>query len=189
MRKVDVSTNNQPKNDRATTAMAICGSAICQTTAGIGRHCQNKRMSARLAKQNIGATFDRLRHIPRPPLLESPPRHDAVLHCKQRHQRKIDCYRCAQRIDHTAVDRLRNDKAADKPDRVEKRDQEYKISCKTEDECRGFTDRPLRTMFGRSFRLYGHGSPPPLALTRPGSRPIEVPMLCGSCFEPALIFL
>jgi hypothetical protein len=96
-------------------------------------------------------------------LLELPPRHDAVLHCKQRHQRKIDYYRFTQRNDHTAVDRLRNDKAADKPDCVEERDQEYKISCKTEDKCRGFTDRPLRTVFGRNFRLYGHGSPPPLA--------------------------
>jgi hypothetical protein len=86
-----------------------------------------------------------------------------VLHCKQRHQRKIDYYRCAQRNDHTAVDRLRYDKAADKPDGVEERDQEYEISCKTEDESRGLTDRPLRMVIGQNFRLSGHGFPPPFA--------------------------
>jgi hypothetical protein len=51
MRKVDVSTKNQPKNDRPMTAMAIGGSVICQITSGIGRHCQNNKISARLANR------------------------------------------------------------------------------------------------------------------------------------------
>ena len=52
--------------------------------------------------------------------------------------------------DHAAVDRLGNDKAADKSDGVEERDEEYEISCKTEDERSGLADRPLPMVFGRN---------------------------------------
>jgi cytochrome P450 len=49
IRKVLLSTISQPRNDRPVTAMAMCGSAISHSTAGIGRHCQSNRISARLA--------------------------------------------------------------------------------------------------------------------------------------------
>ena len=51
MRKVDVKIKNQPKKDRAISAMAIPGSAICKTTSGMGRHCQNNKINARLANR------------------------------------------------------------------------------------------------------------------------------------------
>lgn len=43
--------------------VAISGSSICQTMAGIGRHCQNSRSRVRLASRNIGAPFDRFQRI------------------------------------------------------------------------------------------------------------------------------
>ena len=42
-------TRSQPANDSAITAAAICGSVICQTICGMGRHSQNSRISTKLA--------------------------------------------------------------------------------------------------------------------------------------------
>src|SRR5262249_58707107 len=107
--------------------------------------------------------WERVGLIRRHPLLELPARHTAVLDWKERHQQKIYYCRLARRNDRAAVDGFRNDQAADKPDGVEERDEEYEISCKTEDERRGFADRPLPMVFSRNCRLSGHRSPPPLA--------------------------
>jgi hypothetical protein len=49
IRNVEVSTISQPTSDRPVIAASIRGSAICQITDGIGRHCQNSKTSARLA--------------------------------------------------------------------------------------------------------------------------------------------
>jgi hypothetical protein len=49
IRKVLTRTSSQPANDNAITAVASCGSVICQTICGIGRHSQNSRIRAKLA--------------------------------------------------------------------------------------------------------------------------------------------
>src|ERR1051326_1566548 len=49
IRKVLSNTSTQPTIDSAVITSASCGSATCQTTVGIGRHCQNSKISARLA--------------------------------------------------------------------------------------------------------------------------------------------
>ena len=54
-------------------------------------------------------------------------RHDAVLHREHRKQQQIDDERLSQRYDGAGVDRFRHGDAADKADRVEKRDEKKKI--------------------------------------------------------------
>ena len=44
-----MNTITQPINDNIAIVAAISGSSMCQTTAGIGRHCQNSRSNVRLA--------------------------------------------------------------------------------------------------------------------------------------------
>src|SRR5262249_36134262 len=119
-------------------------------------------------QQNIDAAFNRLRHIPRPPLLELPARHQAVLDCEQRHKQQIDYCCFAQRNNLAAVDGLWNDEPLDETNGVEERDKEYEISCKTEDERRDFADRFLLMVFSQRCRLSGHRSPSIAQLTAPG---------------------
>ena len=47
MRKVDTKAMTQPSSDTPCTAIAIARLSTCQTTSGIGRHCQIKRASAK----------------------------------------------------------------------------------------------------------------------------------------------
>ena len=53
IRNVLVNTINQPTSDNAMTAVAIRSLSICQTTAGIERHCQNRRMRALGSKREL----------------------------------------------------------------------------------------------------------------------------------------
>src|SRR5262249_47136798 len=49
--KVVSRRGSEGRKDRGISAAAIWGSAICQTICGIGRHCQNSRINAKLASR------------------------------------------------------------------------------------------------------------------------------------------
>ena len=94
--------------------------------------------------------------------------------------------RLGGRNDRAAVDGFGNDEAADKADGVEDRDEEDEIGGKTEDECRGFADRPLPSCSNSSLvRTWVTST---ARLTAPGHGRRRMPLACRNCREKALIF-
>ncbi len=86
-------------------------------------------------EQHIGASLHRLRDELRPPFLELPARHDAVLDGEYRHQNEVDDGRFHRRPGRAAVEGFRNHQAGYEADGAEKRHEKHEIGDDSVQKC------------------------------------------------------
>ena len=77
----------------------------------------------------VGAALGLFGNDPRPPALESGPRHHAVLDCKYAEEERVNDERLDEGPAAARVDRFRHDQIADEADGVKERHEKYRVAC------------------------------------------------------------